>query len=104
MVINEYLVKRGGDKINNKLVTTATFLLKNLLQNKYNEINEAKENNKATSFIEIRFCPNILKNGTINNPTTSEPPEKESHCRSKKGMMGLSINCLAIKARKHSSG
>jgi len=74
-VINEYLVKRGGEKINNKLVTIATLLLKNLLQNEYSKINEPKENNKATSFMEIRFCPNNLKNGTINTPTTSEPPE-----------------------------
>jgi CRISPR/Cas system endoribonuclease Cas6 (RAMP superfamily) len=74
VVIREYLVKRGGDKINNKLVMIATFLLKNLLQKKYNEINAAKDNDKATSFTEIRFCPNNLKNGTINSPTTSEPP------------------------------
>ena len=74
IVIREYLVKRGGEKINNKLVRIATFLLKNLLQKKYNEINAAKENDKATSFTETRFCPNNLKNGTINSPTTSEPP------------------------------
>ena len=74
IVIREYLVKRGGEKINNKLVTIATFLLKNLLQNKYNKINAAKVNDKATSFTEIRCCPNNSKNGTINSPTKSEPP------------------------------